>query len=194
VPGVVGEPEHGMRLVPQTFQQVAGGGLFSSRGAWMVGQADGDAVVERFEVQQQGLGRDLVNLTGPHAQGLGVQAGQRPADLLVPFLVGEVLFGRGEFADAYALLAAPYRDAVTLAAFTKACQASPILAEARAVTLNRLRQQTVGTAATVEGSGVLDSRSGGVPIAFVFLQEGGNLRILVVSLAGVPVLQGVAAR
>jgi len=102
--------------------------------------------------------------------------------------------GRGEFADAYALLAAPYRDAVTLAAFTKACQASPILAEARAVTLNRLRQQTVGTAATVEGSGVLDSRSGGVPIAFVFLQEGGNLRILVVSLAGVPVLQGVAAR
>ena len=102
--------------------------------------------------------------------------------------------GAGEFAQAYALLAAPYRNAVTLAAFTKACRASPILTAGRSVTLNRLRQQTAGTAATVEASGVLDSGAGAVPIAFVFLQEAGQLRILVVSLAGVPVLQGVAAR
>ena len=102
--------------------------------------------------------------------------------------------GAGQFAEAYALLAAPYRTAVTLAAFTKACRSSPILAGARAVTLNRLRQQSAGTAATVEGSGVLDSRAGAVPVGFVFLQEAGQLRILVVSLAGVPVLQGVAGR
>jgi hypothetical protein len=102
--------------------------------------------------------------------------------------------GAGEFAAAYALLAAPYRTAVTLAAFTKACRTSPILAGARSVTLNRLRQQTAGTAATVEASGVLDSRAGAVPVGFVFLQEAGQLRILVVSLAGVPVLQGVAGR
>ena len=40
---------------------------------------------------------------------------------------------------------------------------------------------------------MLDSRAGAVPIGFVFLQESGRLRILVVSLAGVPVLQGVDA-
>jgi hypothetical protein len=102
--------------------------------------------------------------------------------------------GAGHFADAYALLAAPYRGAVTPEAFAKACRASPILSAARAVTLNRLRQQSAGTAATLEASGVLDSAAGAVPIAFVFLQENGKLRILVVSLAGVPVLQGVASR
>ena len=41
---------------------------------------------------------------------------------------------------------------------------------------------------------MLDSRAGAVPIGFVFLQESGRLRILVVSLAGVPVLQGVTPR
>jgi hypothetical protein len=83
---------------------------------------------------------------------------------------------------------------VALPAFEKTCRASPILAAARAVTLTRLRQQSAGTAATIEASGVLDSGAGAVPIGFVFLQEGGRLRILVVSLAGVPVLQGVAPR
>ena len=102
--------------------------------------------------------------------------------------------GAGRFADAYALLAAPYRSAVTEDAFAKACRGSPLLAGARSVTLNRLRQQSAGTAATVEASGVLDSSAGAVPIAFVFLVEAGRPRILVVSLAGVPVLQGVAPR
>ncbi|HMF40474.1 MAG TPA: hypothetical protein VKQ32_07260 [Polyangia bacterium] len=100
----------------------------------------------------------------------------------------------GRHADAYALLAAPYRDAVSLPAFAKTCAASPILAGARSVTLNSLRQQSAGTARTIEASGVLDSRAGAVPIGFVFTGEGGKLRILVVSLAGVPVLQGVAPR
>jgi len=102
--------------------------------------------------------------------------------------------GAGRFAEAYALLAEPYRAAVPLPKFAKACQASPILAGARAVTLNRLRQQSAGIATTIEASGVLDSAAGAVPIAFVFVQQKGNLRILVVSLAGVPVLQGVAPR
>jgi hypothetical protein len=102
--------------------------------------------------------------------------------------------GAGRFADAYPLLAAPYRSAVPLAGFAKACQASPILAAARSVTLNQLRQQSAGGAATIEASGVLDSSAGAVPIGLVFLEEEGRLRILVVSLAGVPVLQGVAPR
>jgi hypothetical protein len=102
--------------------------------------------------------------------------------------------GAGRFADAYAMLAAPYRSTATLAEFSKSCRASPILAGARAVTLTRLRQQSAGAATTVEASGVLDSNAGAVPIGIVFLQEGDGLRILVVSLAGVPVLQGVAPR
>ncbi len=100
--------------------------------------------------------------------------------------------GAGRFADAYPLLAAPYRGAVSPAAFAKACRASPILAGARAVTLTRLREQSAGSAATIEATGVLDSSAGAVPIGFVFLEEEGRLRILVVSLAGVPVLQGIA--
>ena len=102
--------------------------------------------------------------------------------------------GAGRFAEAYPLLAAPYRNAVPLAAFAKACRASPILAAARAVTLTRLRQQSAGSAATIEANGVLDSSAGAVPVGFVFLEEEGQLRILVVSLAGVPVLQGIAPR
>jgi hypothetical protein len=54
--GVVGEPEHGVRLIAQAFWQVAGCGLFSPRGARMLRQPDGDAVVEGVQVQQQGLG------------------------------------------------------------------------------------------------------------------------------------------
>lgn len=110
------------------------------------------------------------------------------AAVAVPF-VAKV--GAGRFADAYPLMATPYRSAVSLSAFEKASRASPVLAGARSVALNRLRQQNAGTAATVEAMGVLDSSAGAVPIRFVFVQEGGQLRILVVSLAGVPVLQGV---
>ncbi len=102
--------------------------------------------------------------------------------------------GAGRFDDAHALLAAPYRAAVAPQAFAKACRASPMLSAARAVTLNRLRQQTAGAATTVEASGVLDSAAGAVPVGFVFVKEDGKLRILVLSLAGVPVLQGVASR
>jgi hypothetical protein len=102
--------------------------------------------------------------------------------------------GAGRFVEAYALLAAPYRSNATVAQFAKAVRASPILAAARSVTLNRLRQQSAGAAATIEASGVLDSGAGAVPVGFVLLQEPDGLRILVVSLANVPVLQGVAPR
>ena len=102
--------------------------------------------------------------------------------------------GGGQLDEAYELTASPFQKAVSRAAFAKACRESPLLAGARSVTLNRLRQQTAGDAATIEARGVLDSSAGAVPIGFVFLREAGRLRILVVSLAGVPVLQGVTAR
>jgi len=102
--------------------------------------------------------------------------------------------GAGRFAEAHGLLAAPYRRAVSVDAFAASCRASAILAGARAVTLRELRQQTAGTATTVEARGLLDSSQGAVPVGFVFMSEGGALRILVVSLAGVPVLQGLTPR
>jgi len=113
------------------------------------------------------------------------------AGVATPFITH---VGAGRFDEAYELLATPFQDAVSPGGFAKACRASPLLAGARSVTLNRLRQQSAGRAATVEASGVLDSSAGAVPIGFVFLQEKGRLRILVVSVAGVPVLQGVSSR
>ena len=101
--------------------------------------------------------------------------------------------GAGRFAAAYPLFAAPFRSAVPPAAFAQACQASPFLATTRTVTLNQLRRQSVGQAATIEAAGLLDSGAGAVAIGLVFLEEQGHLRILVVSLAGVPVLQGVVS-
>jgi hypothetical protein len=100
--------------------------------------------------------------------------------------------GAGRFAEAHALLATPFKSAVSVDAFARTCRASPLLAGARAATLTRLRQQSAGGASSIEASGVLNSAAGAVPIAFVFLQEAPGLRILVVSLGGVPVLQGVA--
>jgi hypothetical protein len=114
---------------------------------------------------------------------------ERAAAVAAPFIVH---VGAGRFAEAYALLAAPYRLAVSVEAFARSCRASPILAGARGVTLRELRQQSAGGATTLEARGVLDSNGGGVPIDFVFLDEAAGPRILVVSLAGVPVLQGVA--
>jgi hypothetical protein len=114
---------------------------------------------------------------------------ERAAAVAGPFVFD---VGAGRFAQAYARLATPYRAAVSLNAFTKSCQASPILSGARQVMLRRLRMQTGGGAATLEADGMLDSTVGAVPISFVFLQEPRGPRILVVSLAGVPVLQGVA--
>ncbi len=113
----------------------------------------------------------------------------RAAAVATPFVAH---VGAGRFADAYALLAAPYRLAVTVERFARSCQASPILAGARGVTLRQLRQQSAGAATTIEARGVLDSKGGGVPVDFVFLDEAAGPRILVVSLAGVPVLQGIA--
>jgi hypothetical protein len=113
----------------------------------------------------------------------------RAAAVAAPFIVD---VGAGRFAQAYALLAAPYQRAVTVEAFANSCRASPMLAGARGVTLRQLRQQSAGAATTLEARGVLDAPGGGVPIDFVFLDEAAGPRILVVSLAGVPVLQGIA--
>jgi hypothetical protein len=105
-----------------------------------------------------------------------------------PFIVA---VGAGRYAAAYALLAAPFRRAVSPEAFARSCRASPILSGARAVTLREVRQQSAVGSPALEARGVLDTTAGGVPVGFVFLEEDAGPRVLVVSLAGVPVLQGV---
>jgi hypothetical protein len=101
--------------------------------------------------------------------------------------------GAGRFPEAYARLAKPYRAAVSLEAFAASCRGSPILKGARRVTFSRLRTQTSGDAATLEANGLLDSLAGAVPARFIFLQEASGPRVLVFSLAGVPVIQGVTS-
>ncbi len=113
---------------------------------------------------------------------------ERAGVVVAPF-IEEV--GAGHFAAAYARLAAPYREVASLAAFTRSCKGSPVLTGARNVRLTRLRSRSSGGAATLEADGTLESPAGAVPVSFVFLPESGGPRILTVSLAGVPVLQGV---
>jgi hypothetical protein len=60
--------------------------------------------------------------------------------------------------------------------------------------VRQLREETVGKSATIEAIGALDSSAGAVPASFVFLREPAGLRVLVLTLAGVPVLQGVVPR
>ena len=123
------------------------------------------------------------------AKPAGPSALETAASVAGPFVAH---LAAGRFAEAHQLLAAPFRAAVPVAAFEKTCRASPILAGARSVALNHMRQQNAGGGSfSLEASGVLETAAGAVPVGFVFLREAGALRILVVSVAGVPVLQGV---
>ena len=111
-------------------------------------------------------------------------------DTCAPFVS---LLGRGRFAEAYALLATPYREAVSVEAFAAACRASKILTGARTVSMREVRQQSAGGASSLEARGLLLSAAGPVPVGFVLIDEAVGPRILTMSLAGVPVLQGVTS-
>ena len=103
--------------------------------------------------------------------------------------------GAGRFAEAHALLAAPFKSAVSVDAFARrlprvAAAGRRALRDAHAPAPAERRaahRRSRRAACSIP-------RAGAVPIAFVFLQEPAGLRILVVSLGGVPVLQGVAPR
>ena len=76
------------------------------------------------------------------------------AAVAVPFVAH---VGAGRFNEAYPAARGTLSERGSRpAAFEKACRESALLAGARSVTLNRLRQQNAGTAATVEAMGVLD--------------------------------------
>jgi hypothetical protein len=101
--------------------------------------------------------------------------------------------GGGRYAEAYARLAAPARALLSRETFIAGCKASPLLSGARRVTFSRLRKQTSSEIETLEVGGVLDSAAGAVPAQFVLLSEPSGPGISSLSLAGVPVIQGVTA-
>jgi len=100
------------------------------------------------------------------------------------------------YADAYALMAAPYRASNALTAFESKCKSSPFLAGAQSAGINSTRRATVpgGNADTYtfQGQGVWTAAQGSVDASFVFWVDHGRAHILVMSLAGIPVLDGVS--
>jgi hypothetical protein len=103
-------------------------------------------------------------------------------------VVGALADGRS--ADAYALMAAPYRAAVDEAAFARACGASPFLSTARSIAIYQVRETIApgGQTGAISATGVLASTEGAVPVRMSFLAERGRSSILSVVVADAPVL------
>jgi hypothetical protein len=101
------------------------------------------------------------------------------------------------FDDAYALMAEPYRAHASLEVFRASCAASPFLAQAERATVFSTRRMLPGGAAqapyTVDGTGVITGHAGSINARITLLVSGGDAGILVLVLAGVPVLNGVTA-
>lgn len=99
------------------------------------------------------------------------------------------------FEDAYALMAEPYREHASLDAFRASVAASPFLAQAERATVFSTRRMLPGGAVqapyTVEGTGVITGHAGSINARITLLVSGGDARIFVLALAGVPVLNGV---
>lgn len=103
------------------------------------------------------------------------------------------------YADAYALMAPPYRNAVALEAFTQTCERSAFLAGARRAEVLSTRQMSAAGAPadapfTLQARGLLIGTAGSIDMGATLLVERGVPAILVLMLAGVPVLDGVSPR
>jgi hypothetical protein len=100
------------------------------------------------------------------------------------------------YEQAYHLMAAPYRENVPLAAFAAKCKASPFLASAQSAALTSTRRTSVAgstaTTFTLQGQGVLVSGRGSLDATFSFLVDNDRMTILVLALAGIPVLDGIS--
>lgn len=102
------------------------------------------------------------------------------------------------FEDAYALMAEPYRASASLDAFRASCAASPFLSQAERATVFSTRRMLAGGADqepyTVQGTGLITGHAGSINAKITLLVSGGDARILVLTLAGVPVLNGVTGQ
>lgn len=129
------------------------------------------------------------------------QAGaEGPDDLEVARPVVNAFFAAlesGRLEDAYALMAPPFHATTSFSAFRAACAGSPFLAKARRAVLFSTRRILPNGAQpgpySVTGRGVIESAAGSVNTDVTLLVNGRDARILVLSIAGVPVLNGVNA-
>lgn len=95
--------------------------------------------------------------------------------------------GANRFDAGYAKMAAPYRQANTVDQFKAAVAACPYLSIARRVTIRRTFEDTAVTEA------FLSTSKGTLFMSAFVVREGLARRILVLAIAGVPVLQGITA-
>jgi hypothetical protein len=83
-----------------------------------------------------------------------------------------------------------------LDAFSAKCRASPFLSTlTRAVITKTQRRMVEGSSDatyTLAGMGMLVTGSGSLDASFTFLVDAGRMHILVLSIAGVPVLDGIS--
>lgn len=116
------------------------------------------------------------------------------ANALVQRFASALAEGRHD--AAYALMAAPYRQSVSLAAFEARCASSPFLAGARRATVVSTRATHIAGAGagpySMLGRGVLEGSAGSIDASFTFLVDGGRPSILVLALGGVPLLDGIS--
>lgn len=103
---------------------------------------------------------------------------------------------------AYARMAEPYRAAFTLEVFRASCERSPFLSSAQRAGLLKTTRTSLAASTTpdahpeapvtVRGQGVLVTAAGSIDAAVTLLVEHGDVRILVLTLGGIPVLDGVS--
>ena len=101
-----------------------------------------------------------------------------------------------DHAAAYALMAPAYRESFSLDAFRARCNRSKFLAGIeRAVVLSARTTRIPGAPAdphTVQARGVVSGKAGSLEAGFTFHVTGEAYSLLVVELAGIPVLDGVS--
>jgi hypothetical protein len=93
--------------------------------------------------------------------------------------------------DAYLMMANAYRQTTPLAAFRTSCTSSPFLSTAASVSLSRIHEERAAGQqgrGSLNGSGVLITRSGTVDVTFFFVDDPGGVAIINVNIAGAPAL------
>jgi hypothetical protein len=148
------------------------------------------------------LDRSMLKPSDPALALLVSNPAQGPDDMqlasaIVSRFIGELHAGHHE--AAYALMASAYRERFSAQEFRAQCGASPFLASAERAVLSRTRRVVPpgGAArnASLHGLGLLASGTRSIEADFTLLPEAdAELRIVVLSIAGVVVLDGVSGR
>jgi hypothetical protein len=137
-----------------------------------------------------------------HSPLLASSAAQGPDDLqlasaVTSRFIAELHTGHPE--AAYALMASAYRERFSAQKFRAQCGASPFLASADRAVLSRTRRVVppggAAQSTSLHGLGLLASGTHSIEADFTLLPDAdAELRIVVLSIAGVVVLDGVSGR